>query len=312
MADQPIPYVSEIESSQRKQNQSSSSSSLSESPSDSSSEARYKHIYQEFIKSYGYAPDIIARAPGESIKSFVMLQDLSFSSPPIDPLSLPTSGRVNLIGEHIDYSGYGVLPMAISLDTVVAIAKGGSSLKIRSPLPSKYPNMEFPSDPSQAVDTENHSWANYFVCAYKGVHELLETQGIQPTPSSGLEAMIHGTVPTGSGLSSSAALICSSMLAILSSSTVPTSEPSSDPSSSLLSKVNKGQVADAAAKAERYIGVASGGMDQAISMMGMKGVAKQVEFNPIRATDVILPPGATFVVANSLAVSNKAIGAHRR
>ena len=51
---------------------------------------------------------------------------------------------------------------------------------------------------------------------------------------------------------------------------------------------------------------------QAISMMGARGVAKKVEFNPVRAEDVELPEGATFVIANSLAVSNKAIGAHRR
>lgn len=47
-------------------------------------------------------------------------------------------------------------------------------------------------------------------------------------------------------------------------------------------------------------------------MMGMKGVAQLVEFNPVRAEDVVLPSGLTFVVANSLAVSNKALGAHRR
>ena len=197
--------------------------------------------------------------------------------------------------------------MALDLDTVVAISKGGSSLDIRSPFPNKYPNMEFKPDPSQTVDTDNHAWVNYFLCAFKGTHELLESKGIDHQEPSGLKAMVHGIVPTGSGLSSSAAFICSSMLAILASSS-----SSSDSQSLLVTKVNKGEVADAAAKAERYVGVASGGMDQAISMMGMQGVAKQVEFNPIRATDVILPPGSTFVVANSLAVSDKAVGAHRR
>lgn len=39
-------------------------------------------------------------------------------------------------------------------------------------------------------------------------------------------------------------------------------------------------VATAAARAERYVGVSSGGMDQAISMMGMKGVAKKVAKAP--------------------------------
>ncbi|KDD77147.1 hypothetical protein H632_c8p0 [Helicosporidium sp. ATCC 50920] len=64
--------------------------------------------------------------------------------------------------------------------------------------------------------------------------------------------------------------------------------------------------------AERYVGVTSGGMDQAISMLGTLGSAKLISFDPVRASDVPLPNGATFVVANSLAVSNKAEAATGR
>jgi hypothetical protein len=53
-------------------------------------------------------------------------------------------------------------------------------------------------------------------------------------------------------------------------------------------------------------------MDQAISVMGQPGVAKLVEFNPVRAEDVHLPPGATFVIANSLTVSKKQETADKR
>ncbi len=42
------------------------------------------------------------------------------------------------------------------------------------------------------------------------------------------------------------------------------------------------EVSEFTAKAERYVGVTSGGMDQAISVMGMPGIAKLVEFNPVR------------------------------
>lgn len=103
--------------------------------------------------------------------------------------------------------------------------------------------------------------------------------------------MVHGTVPLGGGLSSSAALVCASSLAILAAHSI---------------QMTKGQVAEFTALAERHVGVTSGGMDQAISIMGMPGCAKLVDFNPVRTTDVHLPAEASFVICNSLAVSNKA------
>jgi N-acetylgalactosamine kinase len=63
---------------------------------------------------------------------------------------------------------------------------------------------------------------------------------------------------------------------------------------------------------ERYCGTQSGGMDQAISIMGQRGLAKVVHFNPVRTDDVALPGGGVFVIANSLTVSNKAETAHTR
>ncbi|GLC69817.1 hypothetical protein PLESTF_000883800 [Pleodorina starrii] len=243
-------------------------------------EERYQQITTAFELAFGCKPEFYARAPG----------------------------RVNLIGEHIDYEGYGVLPMAIRQDTVVAIraaapggAEGSKKLVVGNVESAKYPTAEFGVDPEQSVDVANHSWANYFLSAYKGVFELLKSLRPDSVPEPvGLQVVVHGQVPTGSGLSSSAAIVCSSMLAVLSALGVQPAD------------LDKAAVAEAACKAERYVGVTSGGMDQAISMMGQQGVAMHVEFNPVRGVCVVLPEGATFVIAHSLAVSNKAETAPKR
>lgn len=224
---------------------------------------RYETIKAAFEERFGAAPDAFARSPG----------------------------RVNLIGEHIDYEGYGVLPMALAVDTVVAVRRAGDQLVVCNVDADKYPEKVFGVDPAQEVDVGKHNWGNYFLAAYKGVFEHLAAKGQAAPAPAGLQIMIHGTVPTGGGLSSSAAIVCASALAVMHMHGI---------------QLTKGEVSEFTAKAERYVGVTSGGMDQAISIMGMPGIAKLVEFNPVRASDVALPEGAVFVVANSLAVSNKA------
>lgn len=106
--------------------------------------------------------------------------------------------------------------MAIRADTIFAIARGGTGLHIANVNVAKYPDHSFASpDPDQPVDTSNHVWANYFLAAYKGVYEHLDARGIPRPPPSGLLVMVDGRVPTGSGLSSSAAFTCGTAIALL-------------------------------------------------------------------------------------------------
>lgn len=204
---------------------------------------------------------------------------------------------MNLIGEHIDYEGYSVLPMAIRQDTIVAIRKRGADeeklLRIAN-VNEKYTMCTYPADPNQDIDLKNHKWGHYFICGYKGYYEYAKSRGVNVGEPVGLDVLIDGTIPTGSGLSSSAAFVCSSTIAIMA-----------------IFGVNfpKKEIAQVTCDCERHIGTQSGGMDQAISVMAKSGFAELIDFNPIRATDVQLPDGGSFVIAHSLAESQKAVTA---
>ncbi|GMH08663.1 hypothetical protein Nepgr_010503 [Nepenthes gracilis] len=232
---------------------------------------RFIKIQSKFLEVFGHPPDVFARSPG----------------------------RVNLIGEHIDYEGYSVLPMAIRQDTIVAIRKRDAAepeklLRIANLNDVKYPMCTYSADADQEVDLKNLKWGHYFICGYKGFYEYATSKGVNVGDAVGLDVMVDGTVPTGSGLSSSAAFVCSSTIAIMAAFGV---------------NFPKKEIAQLTCECERHIGTQSGGMDQAISVMAKNGFAELIDFNPIRATDVQLPSGGSFVIAHSLAESQKAVTA---
>ena len=82
-------------------------------------EQRYARILSKFQEAYGIPATFIVRAPG----------------------------RVNLIGEHIDYEGYGVLPFAIEKDCVIAAATTESENIEVSHVDGLYPPSVLPADP---------------------------------------------------------------------------------------------------------------------------------------------------------------------
>ncbi|KOX67564.1 N-acetylgalactosamine kinase [Melipona quadrifasciata] len=194
-------------------------------------------------------------------------------------------GRVNLIGEHIDYCGYAVCPMAIEQDILVAVAVSKDSDIRLTNVDSKYKyfqcNMKDVSvcirDASSGPD-----WYKYFLCGVKGALEVIPEECVP----SGILAAIWGNIPPNSGLSSSSALVSAAVLL-----TVHISQH----------QLSKHRLATISASAERYIGTQGGGMDQAIVFLGKAGSAMLIEFNPLRGTDVTLPETAVFVIAHSQA-----------
>lgn len=105
-------------------------------------------------------------------------------------------GRVNLIGEHTDYNGGFVLPMAIDKETVAAIAPR-KDRKICAFSVNFEESAEFDLDAKRK--TVNGFWLNYI----EGAARILEEKSGR---LKGADLLIWSNVPTGAGLSSSAAL----------------------------------------------------------------------------------------------------------
>ncbi|KAL2093380.1 hypothetical protein ACEWY4_010692 [Coilia grayii] len=198
-------------------------------------------------------------------------------------------GRVNLIGEHIDYCGYAVLPMAIEQNILAAVSFNNTQTIHLANTNEKYQDFQVSSD-SIVIDRDNPQWYYYFLCGVKGIQERLSL-----SPLAGMRCLVDGNVPASSGLSSSSALVCCAGLVTM------------EANHKALSKV---ELAEVCAKCERYIGTEGGGMDQSISFLAEEGTAKLIEFNPLRATDVKLPDGAVFVISNCCVEMNKAASSH--
>jgi galactokinase len=155
-------------------------------------------------------------------------------------------GRVNLIGEHIDYSEGFVLPFAIADRTYAAIARNNDGLiRIAS---QQRKSRIFTIDIKDVKPGSAGEWEKY-------VLGVVWTLGI----TSGVDILVDGHVPSGAGLSSSAALECSVAVGL-----------------NTLFQLGKSleDLARATQKAENdYVGMPCGIMDQSVSLMGREGSA---------------------------------------
>lgn len=108
-------------------------------------------------------------------------------------------GRVNLIGEHTDYNGGHVFPCALTIGTY-GVARKREDNKLRFFSLNFEKNGVVESDLSDLTPYKEAGWTNY----PKGVMWAFEKRGFQIP--LGLDILIYGNIPNGSGLSSSASL----------------------------------------------------------------------------------------------------------
>jgi galactokinase len=193
-------------------------------------------------------------------------------------------GRVNLIGEHTDYSGLPVLPVAIDRSTiVVAAAIATGEIEVTNADPA-WPSRRFAIE-RQIPPYETGDWANYAKAAILGVIDHFHSR-----PLRGASMAVDGRVPPAAGLSSSSALTVSIAMAFMAVNQL---------------ELDPLEAATMVARSERYVGTHGGGMDQAASIFGRRDHALFIEFDPLRVRAIKMPANAALVVADSRQIADK-------
>ena len=207
-------------------------------------------LASKFAEIFGKQPDLIASAPG----------------------------RVNLIGEHVDFLDGFVLPFAISDVTTVAISKNSSKV-IR--VASIQKDSEITSiNISKIAPMTGEPWTRYPI----GVLWALGNEAL----SNGLDILVDGRVPLGAGLSSSAALECAVATAVNELYGLNLSLP---------------ELARIAQKGENvYVGMPCGIMDQSVSLMATQGNALLLDTRDLSTEQIpfdIAPLGLELLVIDT-------------
>ncbi len=193
-----------------------------------------------------------------------------------DPRVFLAPGRVNLIGEHTDYAGGFVMPAAIDFGTFASIsARRDGRIEIWSQNFKEgvtYGANEVPQKRTQ-------HWSDYPL----GVLWALRKEGVEVPAFS---MVLHGNVPLGAGLSSSASVEVASALALLHLADA---------------KMERTAIAKLCQKAENaYVGASCGIMDQFIACQGAEDHALLLDCRSLEFRLAPIPRHVGLVIANTM------------
>jgi galactokinase len=218
-----------------------------------------------------------------------------FGAPPIHAVRAP--GRLELLGNHTDYNEGLVLSLAVDRYIHMAVApRTDGKIELIS---SAFPKPEiFWLDKLEKNPAA--PWADYI----KGVLLQLRKRKVH---FSGFSAAVHGTIPLGAGMSSSAALEVATALVVRQlfpfslgdSGAITPPKPDAKGKLPALSNAEKINFAKACRAAENeFVGVNCGLLDQISSLFGKTAQVMEIDFRDV-TVELTPIPGEAIIVCNS-------------
>ena len=199
-----------------------------------------------------------------------------YSVTPEPAVRCAAPGRVNLIGEHTDYSGGFVMPAAIDFHTIAEI-RPRSDGRISLYSQNMGEEISYPAEPLPS--TARKHWSDYPI----GVAWSLAQEGVRV---GAFALTLEGNVPLGAGLSSSASIEVATALALLELAGTSLPLPT---------------IALACQRAENaFVGARSGIMDQFIACAGKQDHALMLDCRSLEYRHVPIPAHVRLIICNSM------------
>ena len=227
-----------------------------------------------------------------------------------DVMVIRSTGRVNLVGTHIDHRGGSVNPIAIKHMWLVVEHRDDDLVLAKNVEPDAFADEQFRiSDCLPAGETirtwdawchdefekRRHdtsvSWSNYIRAAVLYFQRLNTNDDGRFSPAlKGMNMMVFGNIPRAAGLSSSSAVVMLAAEAVVRINALG---------------ISRENLAQHCGHAEWYVGTRGGYSDHAAIVFGKPNSLLHITAFPMKIETAAFPPGYSFVLANTLIEAKK-------
>ncbi len=225
-----------------------------------------------------------------------------------------STGRVNLLGTHIDHRGGSVNPVCIKEMWLVVAPRDDDRVLLKNVDSGQFPDEQFRisdclptrekirdwdtwcyQEYEKRRNDPSVTWSNYIRAAVLYLQHLnTNDEGMFSPAIMGMNMMIYGDVPIAAGLSSSSALVMGAAEAVIRINSL---------------EIKPVDLVEHWGFAEWYVGTRGGCSDHAAIISGKPGTILHITAFPTLVENAALPPGHSFVLANSNIEAKKQAGA---
>ncbi|MBC8470558.1 MAG: hypothetical protein H8D56_13885 [Planctomycetes bacterium] len=225
-----------------------------------------------------------------------------------------STGRVNILGTHIDHRGGSVNPVCVKEMWLVVAPRDDDRVLLKNVDSKQFPDEQFHisnclptgekirdwdtwcyQEYEKRKNDPSVTWSNYIRAAVLYLQHLnTNDEGIFAPAIKGMNMMIYGDVPIAAGLSSSSALVMGAAEAVIRINSL---------------EMKPVDFIENWGFAEWYVGTRGGCSDHAAIISGKPGTILHITAFPTSVEDAALPGGHSFVLANSNIEAKKQAGA---